>query len=573
MHNDRVKHLSRVLKSPMSAQKRGAALDRSLCERNSRSEVADRSIRTHHGVSARYERHIICVFFGNSSAFALFKFVSFWRAYAMSAILGTSESRVDISSGFDAEQRPFLPSVVKWRRSLLTTGPLIVADFAAACVALLVVNAALSVLGLTRFSFASADVLSLCTAVVLAQSLFGLYVEGTRAPAVELRSTTAAISSICAAFVLVGTARGDARSFSMLAAWLVCLVSIPTVRWMVRHFLSGREWWGQPVLMYGSGSSAVGMYRALERNRLMGLRPVGLVGVPESAIGDAHGIRVIPWDEASDFVSKQQITTMIVALSDCSEVSSARVIHECCQRVPNCLIVPDLGGVPSLWSTATECGGRLALRSEDNLRRSVPRIVKQVMDYGITALVFIVILPLFALIAALVKLSSPGPIIYARKCLGQHGRYFYYLKFRTMLPNADQALKKYLDEHPEAREEWLRDQKLKNDPRVTPLGRFLRKTSLDELPQLWNVLRGEMSLVGPRPIVDNEIAKYGHLFELRSRVLPGITGLWQVSGRSSTTYAEKIALDTYYVQNWSPWLDLYILISTIRVVLFQEGAV
>jgi Undecaprenyl-phosphate galactose phosphotransferase WbaP len=305
----------------------------------------------------------------------------------------------------------------------------------------------------------------------------------------------------------------------------------------------------------------------------MGLRPVGLVGVPDSTIRDAQGIRVIPWDEASDFVSDQQITTMIVALSDCSDVSAARVIHECRQHVPNCWIVPDLGGVPSLWSTASECGGRLGLRSEDNLRRSVPRVVKQVMDYGITSLVFIAILPLFALIAALVKLSSPGPIIYARKCRGQHGRYFYYLKFRTMLPNADQALNKYLDEHPEAREEWSRDQKLKNDPRVTPLGRFLRKTSLDELPQLWNVLRGEMSLVGPRPIVDNEIAKYGQLFELRSRVLPGITGLWQVSGRSSTTYAEKIALDTYYVQNWSPWLDLYILISTIRVVLFQEGAV
>jgi Undecaprenyl-phosphate galactose phosphotransferase WbaP len=491
----------------------------------------------------------------------------------MSAILGTSESGVDISSETGVERRPTSHAFVKWRRGLLTTGPVIAADFVAAFGALLVVDGALSVLGFAHFSFVGADVLSLCTAVVLSQALFGLYREGVWGPAVELRSTTAASSPIFIAFLLIETTRGDARALATFAAWLGCLVSIPAVRWIVRHYLSGHEWWGQPVLMCGVGPGAVGIYRSLERNRLSGLRPIGLIGPSESATRDAHGIPVIPWDEVSDFVSERQVTTMIVALSDCTDVSASRLVHECRQRVPNCLIVPDLSGVPSLWSTVTECGGRLGLRSVDNLRRSVPRFVKQLMDYGITSLVFVATLPVFAVIAALVKLGSPGPIIYARKCLGEHGRYFYYLKFRTMVPNADQALKRYLEEHPEAREEWSRDQKLKNDPRVTPLGRFLRKTSLDELPQLWNVLRGEMSLVGPRPIVDNEIAKYGALFELRSRVRPGITGLWQVSGRSTTTYAERIALDTYYVQNWSPWLDLYILISTIRVVLFQEGAV
>ena len=509
----------------------------------------------------------------NASAFALNIFLILGGQNAMSAILGTSEPRVDISSSIDDDQQPISLSALKWRRGLVNTGPLVLADFVAAFGALLVGDGAMSLAGFAHFSFVGADVLSLCTAVVLSQAFFGLYRQGVCAPAVELRSTTAAISSIFAAFLLVGTARGDARSLSILAAWIGCLVSIPSMRWIVRRYLSGREWWGQPVLMCGVGSGAVGMYRALERNRHSGLRPIGLVGSPDLAIRDAHDIRVIPWDEATDFVAENQVTTMIVALSDCIDVSASCLIHECGKHVPNCLIVPDFSGVPSLWSTVTECGGRLGLRSEDNLRRSVPRLVKHVMDYAITLLVFVATLPLFAVIVLLVKLSSPGPIIYARKCLGRHGRHFYYLKFRTMLPNADQALKKYLDEHPEAREEWSRDQKLKHDPRITPLGRFLRKTSLDELPQLWNVLRGEMSLVGPRPIVDNEIAKYGAQFELRSRVLPGITGLWQVSGRSTTTYAERIALDTYYVQNWSPWLDIYILISTIRVVLFQEGAV
>lgn len=141
-----------------------------------------------------------------------------------------------------------------------------------------------------------------------------------------------------------------------------------------------------------------------------------------------------------------------------------------------------------------------------------------------------------------------------------------------MMPNADCVLSQYLEKHPEMAEEWKRDHKLRNDPRVTRIGRLLRKTSLDELPQLWNVLRGQMSLVGPRPIVYEEIAKYGDGFPLYSQVLPGLTGLWQVSGRNNTTYDERVALDAYYVRNWSPWLDIYLLARTVTVVLRREGA-
>jgi lipopolysaccharide/colanic/teichoic acid biosynthesis glycosyltransferase len=141
-----------------------------------------------------------------------------------------------------------------------------------------------------------------------------------------------------------------------------------------------------------------------------------------------------------------------------------------------------------------------------------------------------------------------------------------------MVQNADRLLHEYLQQHPELREEWERDQKLRNDPRITRVGRFLRKTSLDEFPQLWNVLLGEMSLVGPRPIVEDEVKRYGSLFALYTKVRPGLTGLWQVSGRNDTTYAERVAMDAYYVRNWSPWLDLYILARTVWVVLFGKGA-
>ena len=141
-----------------------------------------------------------------------------------------------------------------------------------------------------------------------------------------------------------------------------------------------------------------------------------------------------------------------------------------------------------------------------------------------------------------------------------------------MVEDADSILRKYLDEHPESRLEWTRDHKLKNDPRVTRIGRVLRRTSVDELPQLWNVLTGEMSLVGPRPIVEAEIAKYAEDFQTYSRVPPGITGLWQVSGRNNTTYAERVEYDTYYVNNWSPWLDVYLLAKTVQAVFAKDGA-
>jgi lipopolysaccharide/colanic/teichoic acid biosynthesis glycosyltransferase len=150
--------------------------------------------------------------------------------------------------------------------------------------------------------------------------------------------------------------------------------------------------------------------------------------------------------------------------------------------------------------------------------------------------------------------------------------HFHALKFRTMVANADRLLEEHLSKDPALRAEWELNHKLKNDPRVTLVGRFLRRTSLDELPQIWNVIVGQMSLIGPRPIVAAEIGRYGDHFDVYSRVLPGITGLWQVSGRNDTTYRERVELDCYYVYNWSLWLDLHILSRTVSAVLARKGA-
>ena len=211
-------------------------------------------------------------------------------------------------------------------------------------------------------------------------------------------------------------------------------------------------------------------------------------------------------------------------------------------------------------------------------RRSGPqdffryRVVKRTIDVALVVCLAVLMLPVLLIIAAAVWLSSPGPILFSHRRIRRHGEFFTMWKFRTMCINSGEVLERYLMAHPEARAEWRATHKLKCDPRVTPLGRFLRKTSLDELPQLWNVLNGTMSLVGPRPIIAAEVEKYGDQFWDYCSVKPGITGLWQVSGRSELSYQQRVDLDRQYAQNWSLGADARILLRTWSSVVNRDGA-
>ena len=193
---------------------------------------------------------------------------------------------------------------------------------------------------------------------------------------------------------------------------------------------------------------------------------------------------------------------------------------------------------------------------------------KRIFDGVIALLGLLIVLPLFLLVAPILKLDSPGPVIYRRRVMGLNGKQFDAYKFRTMHVNGDRIL----DQHPDLKAELARNHKLKNDPRVTRAGRFLRKLSLDELPQLFNVLLGEMSLVGPRMIAPQEMAQYNQWGLNLLTVRPGLTGLWQVSGRSDVSYEDRVRLDMYYVRNWTIWLDLQILFQTLPAVLRSRGA-
>lgn len=204
--------------------------------------------------------------------------------------------------------------------------------------------------------------------------------------------------------------------------------------------------------------------------------------------------------------------------------------------------------------------------------RSVDQLMTRLFDICASLALLVFLAPLMIVVAALIIISNPGPVIFGHKRLGRDGRTFACLKFRSMVTDSQERLAHLLATDPEARREWERDHKLKNDPRITPIGAFLRKSSLDELPQLFNVLRGDMSLVGPRPIVMDEVRRYGRYFSHYSQVRPGITGLWQVSGRSNTSYRRRVAMDVTYSRSQSLPLNIKILLMTVPSVLLAKGS-
>ncbi|HEX6122179.1 MAG TPA: sugar transferase [Ktedonobacterales bacterium] len=218
---------------------------------------------------------------------------------------------------------------------------------------------------------------------------------------------------------------------------------------------------------------------------------------------------------------------------------------------------------PLAGAAASTSGAEIVVR-----RGAVYEVVKRLFDIVFAAVALVLLAPVFLALALVVKLSDGGPVWYRREVVGWHGRRFYARKFRTMLPHADE----YLAAHPELLARYAAQIKLREDPRTTRVGRVLRRTSLDELPQLWHVLRGEMSLVGPRMIHPSEVARYGAFALARQSVRPGITGLWQVSGRQAVSYARRVELDEEYMRRRSLWLDLRILLKTVVVVLSGRGA-
>lgn len=404
----------------------------------------------------------------------------------------------------------------------------------------------------------------------------GLYPGVGMAPAEELRRLTLA-TTLVYLVLAAGTflfKEGNAYSRAVfLGAWMLSVVLVPLARALVRHMLAHRPWWGYPVVVLGAGKTGRIVVQALRRNPGLGFKPVAVLDDNPDKHGSLEGVPVVGSMElAPALAAELHVRHAIVAMPGVPRQELLSILERRGGLFPHIVVIPDLFGFSSLWVSVTDMGGVLGLELRQRLLLPGPRLLKRAIDLTSALLGGLLISPLLLLIAIWIKLDSRGPVFYGHMRIGQEGRRFKAWKFRSMIPDADRVLQDYLERHPEFQAEWEATQKLKNDPRVTRVGRWLRKFSLDELPQLWNVIRGEMSLVGPRPIVQEELAKYGEKGVLYLKVKPGMTGLWQVSGRSETSYQERVEIDAYYVRNWSVWLDLYILARTVWVVLFGRGA-
>jgi Undecaprenyl-phosphate galactose phosphotransferase WbaP len=413
-------------------------------------------------------------------------------------------------------------------------------------------------------------------AMMLGLQSQGLYRGLQMRPAAELRVIVlTCLATICLLVTILVAMPGAAvggGSCLILTSIVFAFVG-PLVRAIVRLTAGRANWWGRRVIVVGGSRRGLTTYRLLQKHPAMGLRPVGLVEdiLAPASCAEIEGY-LGQFDDLTEIATRHRVDTAVLAMSPHFDDDTRRMISRGGMGIRHWIVITDSQGMPHLWATAGEVAGQPALAMQVGLLSPTSLLIKRISDLVIVSLGALIASPLLLFIAAAIRWSSPGPILYSQERIGRHGRRFRAWKFRTMVPNADQVLKELLEKDPALRAEWEADHKLKNDPRITWIGRFLRKTSLDELPQLWNIFRGEMSLVGPRPIVEAEIEKYGEYYEQYAAVTPGLTGLWQISGRNKTTYQERIEYDAYYVRNWSLWLDLHILISTVRVVLLREGA-
>lgn len=370
----------------------------------------------------------------------------------------------------------------------------------------------------------------------------------------------------------------ESIAVSRVYAGLFCILVLLLIflaRYVLRTILKRGHFFYEPVILIGAGRTAEHVLRFFHGD--LGYRYDVTGIIDDHPISKRISQRFLLYGKMKDaeaIVRDSGIQNVIITAPGLKKEALQDLIQKIQPYVKNISFVPDLIGTPMAGiETQTLFSEEiLMLTMKNNLARRWNRVIKRIFDLVCTILGSILLSPLLLGLTLLVAVTNRGHVIFAHQRVGKNGRLFPCYKFQTMIPNAQQALDQYLKDNSEARKEWEANFKLEHDPRVTKLGAFLRKTSLDELPQLWNVIKGDMSLVGPRPIVTKEIERYGDHFREYSMVLPGITGMWQASGRSDVTYEERVAMDTWYVRNWSLWVDLMYLFKTVFVVFSRKGA-
>ena len=364
---------------------------------------------------------------------------------------------------------------------------------------------------------------------------------------------------------LIGISRWNSSRLWWALVWTLTAICLPLVRGALRSGMRRIRLWQRPTLVIGNGPNAREAVEALQSEPALGFDVLDFLDVDRTLQNDGQVLK--KWVE---FPGVQFVLALEAGQSVKREAILRKLAHCGAEDVT---VIPAMRGVPLFGTDISYFFSHevAMLKLRNNLRFWPSRLLKRIFDL-VAALVLVVLLALpFAYMALLIRRDG-GPAIFAHKRVGQSGQEFACFKFRTMRVDAEEQLRLLLASDPAVRAKWEREFKLRNDPRITRIGQFLRKTSLDELPQLFNVIRGEMSLVGPRPVIQAELACYGEDVDYFLLVRPGMTGLWQVSGRNDVDYDARVYLDTWYVKNWSMWYDVALLLKTIKVVFQSKGA-
>lgn len=398
----------------------------------------------------------------------------------------------------------------------------------------------------------------------------GLYPGLVSPPAEEVKRF-----GICSFFVFVGIAlsitveEADDKwplVTALILATPFALLILSSFREAARNLFSHFRFFGVPVVIYVSGTSGDVIIERLLKRTDLGYRPGLIIDSRAMIPSTKMGIPVFPPSESTMSLIKSFGIKVAILCDYDRDTTNINSYYRYTIQIPR------MNEISTISTNVRDFGGILGFSSTHNLTKKLSLFWKRFIDLFLLLLSSPITVPVLLFVSLLVKVSSPGPVFYGHKRIGKSGKEFKCWKFRSMVIDADKQLEKILAENPEMRAEWEKDRKFTNDPRVTKIGKFLRKTSIDEIPQFFNVFMGEMSFIGPRPVTEPELAKYGKKADFILSVKPGLSGMWQISGRSDTGYEERVTLDSYYIQNWSVWLDIWIVIKTVYVVLRGKGA-
>ena len=406
--------------------------------------------------------------------------------------------------------------------------------------------------------------------------ILNLYPGVSLAPAEELRRFSIGSLMVYIGIILsryVENETWDSISAALIISCIFSTIILLTVRTITHWLLYKTQLGGIPIVIYGSGSTGKQVIDCLLGSIRTGYVPVVILDDESEGIDEYRGIPIIHDTAAGPEIARRyKIRIAMMTMSKLDNQNLNHLINHSISAFRYNAIIPDFFSTVNIWMSVRDFGGVLGLLTSNKLKMSWNLWLKRFIDYFIVIIGGVIILPFLLLVALLIKITSKGPVLYRQKRIGRNGKCFYLYKFRSMVIDSQERLQKLLESNPELKKEWEENHKLHNDPRITGIGKILRRTSIDEFPQLINILKGEMSLVGPRPIVDEEIEKYGDDYSRIFSIRPGLTGMWQVSGRSDTDYASRIAYDTYYLQSWSGWMDLWILFETFGAVIRGRGA-